>query len=124
LYQSSARGSTKELKVGRLREAMLYPERTEEDGMTLILDVSADKEPALKAKAQARGVSPEQYVQGMLDHDLEAVEATAATPPRRHISDVIREIWSDVPAESWDTMPTDGASEHDHYIYGLPKRNP
>ncbi len=92
--------------------------------MTLILDVSADKEPALKAKAQARGVSPEQYVQGMLDHDLEAVEATAATPPRRHISDVIREIWSDVPAESWDTMPTDGASEHDHYIYGLPKRNP
>jgi predicted DNA-binding antitoxin AbrB/MazE fold protein len=27
-----------------------------------------------------------------------------------------------VPPEVVDTWPTDGASQHDHYIYGTPKR--
>ena len=45
-------------------------------------------------------------------------------PRRRHISDIIRENMSRVPAEIMAAMPKDGASQHDHYIYGLPKRNP
>jgi hypothetical protein len=45
------------------------------------------------------------------------------TPPRRpHIADVILEIMKDVPPEVMATMPEDGASQHDHYIYGWPKR--
>jgi hypothetical protein len=28
----------------------------------------------------------------------------------------------DVPPEVMATMPKDGASQHDHYIYGWPKR--
>jgi len=28
-----------------------------------------------------------------------------------------------VPAEKMATLPKDSASEHDHYIYRLPKRN-
>jgi hypothetical protein len=43
--------------------------------------------------------------------------------PRRHISEIIRENMSRVPAEIMATMPTDGASQHDHYIYGWPKRD-
>lgn len=31
--------------------------------------------------------------------------------------------FKDVPEEVWERMPTDGASEHDHYLYGWPKRN-
>jgi hypothetical protein len=53
-----------------------------------------------------------------------ADQAPSATKPRRHISEVIRENMRRVPAEIMATMPKDGASEHDHYIYGLPKRNP
>jgi hypothetical protein len=30
---------------------------------------------------------------------------------------------SDVPPEIFESLPRDGASEHDHYIYGTPKRN-
>lgn len=39
--------------------------------MTLILELPESKEAALKAKAQAQGVSAEQYVRRMLDRDLE-----------------------------------------------------
>ena len=32
------------------------------------------------------------------------------------------ELMKDVPDEELDKLPTDGAAEHDHYIYGTPKR--
>jgi hypothetical protein len=44
--------------------------------MTLILELPANKEAALKAKAQAQGVSAEQYVERMLDQDLEKPAVT------------------------------------------------
>jgi hypothetical protein len=28
-----------------------------------------------------------------------------------------------MPADAFDDLPTDGASEHDHYLYGSPKKN-
>ena len=31
-------------------------------------------------------------------------------------------IFGDVPDEVWDQLPTDLSVNHDHYIYGLPKR--
>jgi hypothetical protein len=34
----------------------------------------------------------------------------------------IEELIADIPQEVLDTMPTDGAEQHDHYIYGSPKR--
>jgi hypothetical protein len=41
---------------------------------------------------------------------------------RRPISEVIAEIMRDVPAEEFAQLPKDGASQIDHYVYGLPKR--
>jgi hypothetical protein len=43
--------------------------------------------------------------------------------PHRHISEVIRDRMRNIPPEVWAQLPTDGASEHDRYIYGLPKKN-
>ena len=45
-----------------------------------------------------------------------------ASRPRRHIADVILENMQDVPPEIMARMPEDGASQHDHYIYGWPKK--
>jgi hypothetical protein len=28
-----------------------------------------------------------------------------------------------LPDDVFEHLPTDGASEHDHYLYGLPRRN-
>ena len=88
--------------------------------MTLTIELLEEQQAALTAKAQAQGVSAEEYARQVLAHDLEA----RARPQRRHISEVIRENMSRVPPELMATLPKDGASEHDHYIYGLPKRNP
>ncbi len=38
------------------------------------------------------------------------------------LGEKIMEIVADVPDEVWDRLPTDGAEQHDHYIYGTPKR--
>ena len=32
------------------------------------------------------------------------------------------ELMQDVPAEDLEKLPIDGATEHDHYIYGTPKK--
>ena len=43
-------------------------------------------------------------------------------PKRKPIWERIAELVADVPPEELDKLPTDGASQHDHYIYGTPKR--
>ena len=86
--------------------------------MTLTIDLSENESSALAAKAQAQGVSAEQYARSILERDLKS-----APKPRRHISEVIRENVRQVPAEILDSIPADGASQHDHYIYGVAKRN-
>jgi len=49
-----------------------------------------------------------------------------ATPPAqaayKPIWEVADDIRKTVPAEEWAKLPVDGASQHDHYIYGTPKR--
>ena len=42
--------------------------------------------------------------------------------PTGIFADVIVENMSNVPPEIMAGMPKDGASQHDHYIYGWPKR--
>jgi hypothetical protein len=84
--------------------------------MTLTIELTGDLEVVLKDQAKAQGMSAEQYARQILEHDLRGGQ-------RQHISDVIRENMRDVPPEVMAQMPRDGSSEHDHYIYGLPKRN-
>lgn len=87
--------------------------------MTLTIQLPDEQQAALAAKAQAHGLSAEEYARQVLPHDLEA-----DARPRRHISEIILENMSKVPPEIMAQMPKDGASEHDHYIYGWPKKNP
>ena len=42
--------------------------------------------------------------------------------PRKTIWEKIREHAREVPDEVWEQMPADGAEQHDHYLYGTPKR--
>ena len=42
--------------------------------------------------------------------------------PHRPIWEEIADLVADVPPEELAKLPTDGASQHDHYIYGTPKR--
>ena len=42
---------------------------------------------------------------------------------KRQLREKIRDIWRDIPDEVRAGIPTDGASQVDHYVYGVPKRD-
>ena len=91
--------------------------------MTLILELTDHKEATLQERARAHGVSAEQFVQQIVDRELDRQEAPATGAPKRRISQRIAEIMADVPAEEFARLPKDGARQVDHYVYGLPKRD-
>ena len=45
-----------------------------------------------------------------------------AVPPHKPIWELFQELSAEVPDEVWDNLPTDLSEQHDHYIYGTPKR--
>ena len=85
------------------------------------------------ARARAQGTTPEALVREAIEPILSAVsENLAEMPPapdnktpkeHRPIWEVITERMNTLPPEVFDRLPKDGASEHDHYLYGSPKRN-
>lgn len=38
------------------------------------------------------------------------------------LGEKIKTITADVPDEVWEKIPPDGSEQHDHYIYGTPKK--
>ena len=90
--------------------------------MTLRIDLPDEKTAALAAKARIQGLSAEQYARQILEHELESEVQAAGAQPLRTAADIVLSCMSDVPPEIMAAMPKDGASEHDHYIYGWPKR--
>ena len=41
---------------------------------------------------------------------------------RRPTWEVVEEINTGLPADTWDNVPTDGSINLDHYLYGAPKQ--
>ena len=63
-------------------------------------------------------------VDELLSKALDALsEKEAAERPLQTAAEIILASMRDVPPEIMATMPTDGASQRDHYIYGWPKRD-
>jgi hypothetical protein len=81
-----------------------------------VIELPDEQAAALKAKAAAAGLTLEAWLQKLAEPEQ------PSSRPRRHIADVIVENMSNVPPEIMADMPKDGASQHDHYIYGWPKR--
>ena len=46
----------------------------------------------------------------------------SSRPKTKHIWEVAAELFGEIPEEELAQLPTDGATQHDHYIYGTPKR--
>lgn len=46
----------------------------------------------------------------------------AAAPAVKPIWELAEELMRNVPEEVRARLPTDGAEQHDHYVYGTPKR--
>ena len=48
--------------------------------------------------------------------------APSLLPKKKHIWEVAAELVAEIPEEDLARLPVDGAAQHDHYIYGTPKR--
>ena len=86
------------------------------------LSLTLAEEAKLVAQAQARGTTTEALVREAIEPILSAMTEYAAGKETRPIWDVLLENMNDVPPEDLAALPKDGASQIDHYIYGLPKR--
>jgi len=89
--------------------------------VTFVLEMPDEEVMAIEAIAQARGLSAQQYARQVLKNEVAQVADTKTDD--RPISEIIAEIMADVPPEVLTQLPRDGASQHDHYIYGWPKRD-
>lgn len=43
-------------------------------------------------------------------------------PATKSISAIFRELSDQIPFEEWNELPSDGAENHDHYLYAAPKK--
>jgi hypothetical protein len=84
-----------------------------------VIEIPAEQAAALRAKATAAGLTLEAWLQQLAESKSDNQEPAAL--PLKSAADIILESMRAVPSEIMATMPEDGASQHDHYIYGWPK---
>jgi hypothetical protein len=81
-----------------------------------VIELSDEQAAALHAKAAAEGLSLADWLNKL------AAQEPSAVGPMQTAANIILDSMRDVPPEIMAAMPEDGASQHDHYIYGWPKR--
>ena len=80
------------------------------------IELPDEQAAALKARAAASGLTLEAWL-----NELASAEPSGQKPLQT-AADIVLAHMRKVPPEIMETMPKDGASQHDHYIYGWPKR--
>lgn len=97
--------------------------------MTLAIDLSEDLEKNLRERALQAGVPLEEYARSLLVSSPDPIRPEIVSAPRSEsegtesLNDLLERIWREIPADVLESLPEDGASQHDHYIYGTPKRD-
>jgi len=84
-----------------------------------VIELTDQQAAALKAKAAAAGLTLEAWLERLADA---AATEPAGEHPLQTAADIVLGRMRNVPSEVMATMPRDGASEHDHYVYGWPKK--
>jgi len=94
------------------------------------ISLSPDLDDRIQQKVLRAGYrTPDEVIRKALDaldaqerqevRQPETVKKKSAGPVWQRFQDAARAI----PEEELASLPQDGASEHDHYLYGLPKRS-
>jgi hypothetical protein len=68
-------------------------------------------------------------ISALIDKALEGLEgqmhpghANGETDDHSSVLDIFRDAREAIPDETWEKLPSDLATQHDHYVYGTPKR--
>jgi hypothetical protein len=92
--------------------------------VTVTIQLSDEQAAVLQAQAAQEGLTVDAWLQRMAEqYALAPPPSSTSLPDQRPIWEIIAERMKTVPAEVFERLPQDGASEHDHYLYGSPKRN-
>ncbi len=59
----------------------------------------------------------------VLDFVEQLAKSTVSGKSTRGIWEEVQEISARLPDEAWHDVPSDGSEQHDHYLYGAPKKN-
>lgn len=93
----------------------------------MTIELTPDLEILIEERARQTGVDPSALASRLLREALERLSCQPAPAVRRQtISerfDAIRRQLSPEERQALDELPPDFAAEHDHYIYGSPKRD-
>ena len=84
--------------------------------------MSANLEQAILEKIQALPDKKQQEVLALVDEMLKQQQEPLPRETVRPIWEIITELSAQIPLEEWEKLPADGAEQHDHYLYGSPKR--
>ncbi|MDX6385274.1 MAG: hypothetical protein QOK48_2847 [Blastocatellia bacterium] len=85
--------------------------------------MSADLGQTILEKLQALPDEKQQEVLALVDEMLKETHEPSSLKDVRPIWEIIKEIGDQTPPGTWDDVPTDGSVNHDHYLYGAPKKD-
>ena len=91
--------------------------------MTVTIQLSDEQAAALQARAAQEGLSINAWLQRVAEQYAQGHEAPSRQVTERPAWEIVAERMGTVPLSVFEKLPTDGASEHDHYLYGSSKRN-
>jgi len=92
--------------------------------MTVTIQLSDEQVATLRAQAADEGLTLDAWLQKLADQYAQSRSPSSTGSSVRHpIWERIAERMKTVLADVFERLPHDGASEHDHYLYGSPKRN-
>jgi hypothetical protein len=96
--------------------------------MTMKLELAPEVQAGLLAQAQESGLSLEAFAElGLREKSREASASREQSSRSRGPGEPFWKSFTSqvhaLPEAVFERLPTDGASEHDHYLYGAPKRS-
>jgi hypothetical protein len=84
--------------------------------------MSANLEQAILEKLQSLPDKRQEEVLALVEAMLKENHEARPRENVRPIWEIITELSAQVPMEEWEKLPRDGAEQHEHYLYGSPKR--
>lgn len=80
--------------------------------------MSIDLQQAIQEQVRVLSEAEMQRVFDFIQH----LRKAKITMPAKPISAMFDDLSSEIPFEEWNELPSDGAENHDHYLYGAPKK--
>jgi Arc/MetJ-type ribon-helix-helix transcriptional regulator len=108
--------SEDELVVAAVREYLRQHQDTPQHG-----SMESSRDPLLGLMSDHAELM-DQIVEDAMQQREQPSASSPQPAKRKPLWQRAAELRQSIPAEEWDKVPTDGARQLDHYIYGSPKR--